>query len=144
MIYPDLQQNLYYVQTTTEQTGHAATDAIPERRSDPDRRAFRRKVPSAIQDIGALLRQRHRLRNSDPDDFYIRDMTEITKTMGSTSEMMTKLLLCVSRLPSPVPRVVSHAKNTATATPRTIKTASWRPAILPSVNHRRSTVYRAP
>lgn len=46
--------------------------------------------------------------------------------------------------PSLVPRVVSHAKNTATATPQAIKTASWRPSILPSVNHRRSIGYRAP
>ena len=37
---------------------------------------------------------------SDPDDFIIRDMTEITKTMSSTVEMMTKLLLCVARFPS--------------------------------------------
>ncbi len=45
-----------------------------------------------------MLRQRHRLRNSDPDDFYVRDMTELTKTMASTSELMTKLLLCVAMI----------------------------------------------
>ena len=45
-----------------------------------------------------MLRQRHRLRDSDPDDFYVRDMTEITKTMASTSELMTKLLLCVAMI----------------------------------------------
>jgi ABC-type antimicrobial peptide transport system permease subunit len=45
-----------------------------------------------------LLRQRHRLRSSDPDDFNIRDMTEITKTMSATAEMMTKLLLCVAMI----------------------------------------------
>ena len=55
-------------------------------------------VSSTIQDVGALLRQRHRLRDSDPDDFYVRDMTELTKTMASTSELMTKLLLSVAMI----------------------------------------------
>ncbi len=45
-----------------------------------------------------MLRQRHRLNDSDPDDFFVRDMTELTKTMASTSELMTKLLLSVAMI----------------------------------------------
>jgi ABC-type antimicrobial peptide transport system permease subunit len=98
MIYPNLQQNLYYTQTATE-----LTDAQPPIRFpnvDQILTAARSgdQIPAAIQHISSLLRQRHRLRHSDPDDFSIRDMTEITKTMASTAEMMTQLLLCVAMI----------------------------------------------
>jgi len=98
MTYPNLQQNLYYVQTATEQLDarppirFANVDAILAAAHSGDLVTF------AIQDIGALLRQRHRLRDSDPDDFDVRDMTELTKTIASTSELMTKLLLCVAMI----------------------------------------------
>jgi ABC-type antimicrobial peptide transport system permease subunit len=53
-------------------------------------------VPLAIQQIRNLLRQRHLLRADEPDDFRIRDLTEISKTMGATGKLMTNLLLCVA------------------------------------------------
>ena len=52
------------------------------------------QIPFAIQQIGTLLRQRHHIRGTDPDDFDIRDMTEITKAMSSTTALITKVLLC--------------------------------------------------
>ena len=71
MIYPYLQQNLYYTQTTTEQLDAAP----PIRFTNVDQILTSAHsgdiVSSAIQDVGALLRQRHRLRDSDPDDFYV-------------------------------------------------------------------------
>jgi ABC-type antimicrobial peptide transport system permease subunit len=45
-----------------------------------------------------LLRERHHLRPGEPDDFNIRDMTELTKTMSATTTLMTKLLLCVAMI----------------------------------------------
>jgi ABC-type antimicrobial peptide transport system permease subunit len=54
------------------------------------------QVPSAIREITSLLRERHRLRESDPDDFRIRDLTEISKTLASTGSLMTRLLLCIA------------------------------------------------
>jgi ABC-type antimicrobial peptide transport system permease subunit len=98
MIYPNLQQNLYYVPTTTEQCD--APQPVRFTNVDQILTAGHSSdlVPATIQDIGALLRQRHRLKDSDPDDFFIRDMTEITKTMAATAELMTKLLLCVAMI----------------------------------------------
>jgi ABC-type antimicrobial peptide transport system permease subunit len=98
MIYPNLQQNLYYTQTTTEQTDAQPPIRFPN--VDQILTAARSgdQIPAAIQHISSLLRQRHRLRATDPDDFSIRDMTEITKTMASTAEMMTQLLLCVAMI----------------------------------------------
>src|SRR5208283_4330505 len=55
-------------------------------------------VPSAIDEITTLLRERHRLGLEIPDDFMIRDLTEITKTMTSTTDLMTTLLLIVAAI----------------------------------------------
>ncbi len=98
MIYPYLQQNLYYTQTTTEQLDASPPIRFPNVDQILTAAHSGDVVSSTIQDVGALLRQRHRLRDSDPDDFYVRDMTELTKTMASTSELMTKLLLSVAMI----------------------------------------------
>src|SRR5207247_3638198 len=37
-----------------------------------------------------------RLRDGQPDDFGVRDWTEMAKTLASTSNLMTNLLLCVA------------------------------------------------
>ena len=56
------------------------------------------EIPSAIQQITEVLRERHRLRPGEPDDFNIRDMTEMTRTLSSTTTLMTNLLLCVAMI----------------------------------------------
>jgi len=53
-------------------------------------------IPPAIGEITDLLRQRHRIRADQPDDFNIRDMTEVTKALASTSQSMGVLLLAVA------------------------------------------------
>ena len=54
------------------------------------------QIPDAIDQISAVLRERHRIRPGAPDDFTVRDMTEISTALSSTSQVMTKLLLCVA------------------------------------------------
>ena len=54
------------------------------------------EIPVAIDDLTGLLRERHHIRAGEPDDFNVRDMTEMTKALTSTSSLMTKLLLCVA------------------------------------------------
>jgi ABC-type antimicrobial peptide transport system permease subunit len=54
------------------------------------------EIPQAMDQITALLRERHRLTKSEEDDFNIRDMTEITRTLASTSRLMGALLLVVA------------------------------------------------
>ena len=53
-------------------------------------------VSPAISEITDLLRERHRHRDGEPDDFRIRDLTEISETLASTSRLMTSLLTCVA------------------------------------------------
>jgi ABC-type antimicrobial peptide transport system permease subunit len=53
-------------------------------------------VPEALRQITQVLHERHRIRADEPDDFNIRDMTEITRAMSSTTTVMTRLLLFVA------------------------------------------------
>src|SRR5207247_1403909 len=46
-------------------------DQIIARAASPE------EIPSAIHQITALLRERHRIKPGQPDDFNIRDMTEM-------------------------------------------------------------------
>jgi ABC-type antimicrobial peptide transport system permease subunit len=56
------------------------------------------EVQSAIEEITAVLRERHHIRADVPEDFTIRDMTEMARTMSSTTELMTTLLLIVAAI----------------------------------------------
>ena len=56
------------------------------------------QMPEAVRQITELLRQRHHLREGEPDDFQVRDMTEMTTALSSTSQLMTKLLLSVAMI----------------------------------------------
>jgi ABC-type antimicrobial peptide transport system permease subunit len=46
----------------------------------------------------ALLHERHHIRPSEADDFTIRDMTEMSNTLTSTTKLMTNLLLAVAMI----------------------------------------------
>ena len=53
-------------------------------------------LPVAMEQIQTLLRERHHLKPGQPDDFVVRDMTEFSKALGSTTETMTRSLLFVA------------------------------------------------
>jgi ABC-type antimicrobial peptide transport system permease subunit len=54
------------------------------------------EIPLAIDEITLLLRQRHRMRDGQPDDFGIRNWIEISKKLATTTSVMTNLLLAVA------------------------------------------------
>jgi macrolide transport system ATP-binding/permease protein len=95
-IYPNAQNNLYPAQSATQ----AADTPQPVRFINVDEilAAARttQEIPLAIDQITELLRERHRIRPGEPADFNIRDMTEMTKALSTTTTMMTKLLLAVA------------------------------------------------
>jgi len=97
-VYPNLQQNLYPVPSATEQSDtpqpirFTNVDQILTAAVSAD------QIPPAMQQMTSLLRERHHLQPGDENDFTIRDMTEITKAMSSTTELITKLLLCVAMI----------------------------------------------
>jgi macrolide transport system ATP-binding/permease protein len=95
-IYPNAQNQLYPIPSATQ----AADTPQPVRFINVDQilTAGRstQEIPAAIKQITQILRERHRIGPEEPDDFNIRDMTEMTKALSSTSDMMTKLLLAVA------------------------------------------------
>jgi macrolide transport system ATP-binding/permease protein len=95
-IYPTTKTNLYPLPSASQ----AANTPQPVRFINVDRilTAGRstREVPAAIKEITEVLRERHRIRPGEPEDFNIRDMTEMTKTLSSTTTLMTRLLLAVA------------------------------------------------
>jgi ABC-type antimicrobial peptide transport system permease subunit len=56
------------------------------------------EIPLAMQQITQLLRERHHLFEDEPDDFRLRDLTEFSKAMASTTGTMTTLLMCVATI----------------------------------------------
>ena len=94
-LYPG-QTSLYPAQSTTQ----AADNPISVRFTYIDQilvnAASSSEIPAAIRQITATLRERHHIRENEDDDFNIRDMTEMTKMLTSTTSLMTNLLLCVA------------------------------------------------
>ena len=95
-IYPNTQQTLYPAESTTQ----AADTPLPVRFTNVDQIlcAVRSsdQIPAAMKQITELLRERHRIHPGQDDDFNLRDMTEMTRALTSTSGTMTTLLLCVA------------------------------------------------
>jgi macrolide transport system ATP-binding/permease protein len=95
-IYPNTQNSLYPAPSATQ----AADTPQPVRFINVDEilTAARstQEIPVAVKQITQLLRERHRIRPGEPEDFNIRDMTEMTRALSSTSTLMTKLLLAVA------------------------------------------------
>jgi ABC-type antimicrobial peptide transport system permease subunit len=97
-IYPNIQQNLYPTPSDTEVADFPTMVRLTTIDQVLISAQSGAQVSSAIQQITDLLRERHHLRDTALNDFNIRDMTEITKALSSTSELMTNLLLCVAMI----------------------------------------------
>jgi ABC-type antimicrobial peptide transport system permease subunit len=97
-LYPGGQQGLYPEQSAVQ----AADNPMPVRFINVDHILVTARstedIPAAIDQITSLLRERHRIRPGAPDDFRIRDMTEMTEALTSTTTLMTNLLLCVAMI----------------------------------------------
>jgi putative ABC transport system permease protein len=53
-------------------------------------------MDEAERELRELLRQRHRLRDASPDDFTIRNLSQIMETRAESSRVMTLLLAAVA------------------------------------------------
>jgi ABC-type antimicrobial peptide transport system permease subunit len=95
-LYPSLRVQLYPQKSTAQ----AANTPQMMRFNDLDdiwvSATSPEEVPQAIRQITSLLRERHRLQDGAPDDFRIRDLTEISQTLATTQRMMIHLLMCVA------------------------------------------------
>jgi putative ABC transport system permease protein len=60
--------------------------------------ATRHEIPAVVDDIKDLLRSKHRLHASEEDDFTIRTMEDIAKTMAGTSRTMMFMLMSIASI----------------------------------------------
>ncbi len=95
-VYPSQQSPLYPPQSASQ----AADTPQLVRFTDLDdvwvAAGAPQNIPLAIRQVTAVLRDRHRIRAGAPDDFKIRDHTEISETFAATSRVMTNLLMVVA------------------------------------------------
>ncbi len=97
-LYPGTAPELYPERCATQAANHpmpvrfAKIDMIMAKAQSPH------EITSAIEEITSLLRQRHHIRPGQPDDFNIRDVSELTKTLSASTVLMTNLLLAVATI----------------------------------------------
>ncbi len=95
-LYPGGSPSLYPEQSDVQ----AADNPMPVRFANIDQimtaAVSTSQIPTAIQQITEVLRERHRIRKGEPDDFNIRNMSEMIDTLSSTTKLMTNLLLSVA------------------------------------------------
>jgi ABC-type antimicrobial peptide transport system permease subunit len=95
-LYPSQQGGLYPAQSDVQ----AADNPMPVRFANVDQvlAAARSagEIPAAVSQITSLLHERHHIHPDESDDFTVRDMTEMSNTLSSTTKLMTNLLLCVA------------------------------------------------
>jgi putative ABC transport system permease protein len=58
----------------------------------------RHEIPMVVEDIKELLRTRHHIHPSDEDDFTIRTMEDIAKTIAGTSRTMMVMLMSIASI----------------------------------------------
>ena len=56
------------------------------------------KTEAAIEEITAILRENHKLADSEDDDFNVRSQEEISSMLNSTTNMMTILLASIASI----------------------------------------------
>ena len=50
----------------------------------------------AVDEIAAILRREHKLKDADDDDFNIRTQQELSSMLNTTTDLMTTLLACIA------------------------------------------------
>jgi ABC-type antimicrobial peptide transport system permease subunit len=95
-LYPSSGVQLYPEQSASQ----AANNPMPVRFTNIDQIVVSAlgpdQIDAAIKQITELLRERHRLRAGENDDFVVRNMTEFTNALTGTTQLMTRLLLSVA------------------------------------------------
>ncbi|MCE9589170.1 MAG: ABC transporter permease [Planctomycetes bacterium] len=95
-LYPGGQPALYPARSAVQ----AADNPMPVRFTNVDQllvvAVSSEQAEAAVDQVTQLLRERHRITENEPDDFSIRNMAEIMRTLASTSTLMTNLLLFVA------------------------------------------------
>ncbi len=97
-VYPTQQVQLYAPQAASQAANTPQLTRFPDLDDVWIAAGSPQNIPRAIREVTAVLRERHRIQPGAPDDFRIRDLTEISQTFAATSRVMTNLLLVVAAI----------------------------------------------
>ncbi|HYO08019.1 MAG TPA: ABC transporter permease [Tepidisphaeraceae bacterium] len=95
-LYPNSGVKLYPQQSETQAANYPQPVRFTNVNSITTAATTAEEVPLAIKQITQVLRERHRLGDGEPDDFQVRDMTEMMNTLASTTQLISTLLLIVA------------------------------------------------
>jgi len=96
--YPSQQLSLYPVPSALQladrpiQVRFQNVDQILCRAASPE------DIRPAMRMMTAVLREQHRLAADDPDDFVLRDMTEVSRALGSATQRTSMFLMAVATI----------------------------------------------
>jgi ABC-type antimicrobial peptide transport system permease subunit len=97
-VYPESTTSLYPARDATQ----AKNYPMPVRFNNVDQITLSARSPEQVYDaiaqVTEVLRRCHNISDGKMNDFTVRDMSEMLKTMSSTSGLMTTLLLIVALL----------------------------------------------
>ena len=94
--YPGGQDNVYPTQDPLRSVDYPQQSRFPNIDQILCRANSAEEIPTAIKEITILLHERHHIKPGQPDDFGVRDMTEMANALGSASATMTRSLLFVA------------------------------------------------
>jgi ABC-type antimicrobial peptide transport system permease subunit len=95
-LYPALQSTLYPLPSPAQAVNTPVQVRFPNVDQILVQARSQDEIQHAIRQIRDVLRERHHLRPEQPDDFTIRDMTEMMNVSGSTARLMAALLVVVA------------------------------------------------
>jgi ABC-type antimicrobial peptide transport system permease subunit len=94
--YPGSQDSVYPTQDPLRAVDYPQQTRFPNIDQILVRANTTEEIPLAIRQITDLLHERHHIKAGQPDDFGVRDMTEMSNALGSASATMTRSLLFVA------------------------------------------------
>jgi ABC-type antimicrobial peptide transport system permease subunit len=94
--YPGSQTSIYPTQDPLRAVDYPQQTRFPNIDQIIVRASSTEEIPLAIRQITDLLHERHHIKPGLPDDFGVRDMTEMSNALGSASQTMTRSLLFVA------------------------------------------------
>lgn len=95
-LYPNQQTTIYPQQSEVQAANYPQMSRFLDLDDIWVAATSQQDIQQAIHQITLLLRDRHKLTEEEPDDFSIRNLTEISSTLASTQILMTRLLTCVA------------------------------------------------
>jgi ABC-type antimicrobial peptide transport system permease subunit len=97
-LYPNSQVQLYPAQSPTQAADTPQPIRFANISSIMAAADSTADIPVAMKQITEVLRERHRIHDDQAEDFQIRDMTELSDTLGKTTALIGNLLLIVAMI----------------------------------------------